>query len=433
MKYKNNISAKLLVAVAVLSLSGCTREIDTDVLATYPNLSEVFIDGFSSDLQYQAWGKVTNFDTDTDTKYSGPTSIRVEVPVPSDPMGNYAGGVFYSSTGRNLSEYDALTFYAKSSVPAKMEVGIGNYDTEDYLIGLQDVKLNANWNKVIIPIPNAAKLLSEKGLFYYSAGAVDGEGYTIWIDEVKFEYLGTLAHAHIEDVERPGFPGKVNIGTLTETINLPNGVNQTMQVSSKFFTFESSDPDVASVADNAITVHKSGEAVISLKEAGGQIKLHCYDFAPTPERNESEVLSLFSDSYRNKITANWNPRWQYSTAEYEDMDTGDNHIGYYSNLNFVGIVFNSVADCSAMTHLHLDVLSMDEIGTGSEFKVEIHESNSNNNIVYLATKATHPDFKAGQWLSLDIPLNDAGKQITQLVLGCDSNTKNILLDNIYFY
>ena len=108
-------------------------------------------------------------------------------------------------------------------------------------------------------------------------------------------------------------------------------------------------------------------------------------------------------------------------------------IGYYSNLNFVGIVFNSVADCSAMTHLHLDVLSMDEIGTGSEFKVEIHESNSNNNIVYLATKATHPDFKAGQWLSLDIPLNDAGKQITQLVLGCDSNTKNILLDNIYFY
>ena len=139
MKYKNNISAKLLVAVAVLSLSGCTREIDTDVLATYPNLSEVFIDGFSSDLQYQAWGKVTNFDTDTDTKYSGTTSIRVEVPVPSDPMGNYAGGVFYSSTGRNLSEYDALTFYAKSSVPAKMEVGIGNYDTEDYLVGLQEI------------------------------------------------------------------------------------------------------------------------------------------------------------------------------------------------------------------------------------------------------------------------------------------------------
>lgn len=109
--------------MAVLSLSGCTREIDTDVLATYPNLSEVFIDGFSSDLQYQAWGKVTNFDTDTDTKYSGTTSIRVEVPVPSDPMGNYAGGVFYSSTGRNLSEYDALTFYAKSSVPAKWKSG----------------------------------------------------------------------------------------------------------------------------------------------------------------------------------------------------------------------------------------------------------------------------------------------------------------------
>ena len=31
-------------------------------------------------------------------------------------------------------------------------------------------------------------------MFYYSEGPEDGNGYTFWIDEVKFENLGTVAH-----------------------------------------------------------------------------------------------------------------------------------------------------------------------------------------------------------------------------------------------
>lgn len=432
MSNKYNLSGKLLVAAAVFSLTGCTRDIDTDVLATYPVLSDVFNDEFASDLQYQAWGKVTNFSVDTDTKYDGTSSMKIEVPNPGDPMGSWAGGTFYSTTGRNLSDYDALTFYAKSSIPTKVEVGLGNYDKVEYLVEVQDVKLNTNWNKIIIPIPNPAKLLSEKGLFYYSAGAVDGEGYTIWFDEVRFERLGTLAHAKIEDIEIPGFQGRLNVGTLTEIINLPNGVNQKMLVSPNYFTFESSDASVASIANNVITIQKKGEAVISLKEAEGEIRVNCFDLAPVPQRNASEVLSLFSDSYTNKITANWNPRWEYSTAEYTEINTGDNHIAQYSGLNFVGIVFNAVADCSSKNYLHLDVLCMDEINANSELKIEIHDRNGNN-VVYLVRRDTHADFESKQWLSLDIPLNENGKQIAQIVLACSEDIPNILLDNIYFY
>ena len=31
-------------------------------------------------------------------------------------------------------------------------------------------------------------------MFYYSEGPEEGSGYTFWIDEVKFEKLGTIAH-----------------------------------------------------------------------------------------------------------------------------------------------------------------------------------------------------------------------------------------------
>ena len=347
-------------------------------------------------------------------------------------MGSWAGGTFYSATGRNLSGYDALTFYAKSSVATAIEVGIGNYDTTEYLVQVNDVQLNTNWSKIIIPIPNSAKLLSEKGLFYYSAGAVNDEGYTIWFDEVKFEKLGTLAHAKIEDIEVPGFPGKLTIGTLTETINLPNGINRKMRVSPNYFTFESSDVNVASVTnDGNITVHKTGEAVISLKEAEGEIKVHCYDFAPTPTRDESEVLSLFSDSYTNKISANWNPRWEWSTAEYTEIDTGDNHIARYSGLNFVGIVFNKTVDCSSKTHLHLDVLCMDEVSESTIITVSIYYGTTE--IKHPITLEKYPEFKSKQWLSLDLELEKENKLIPQLALACDDNTRNILLDNIYFY
>lgn len=103
-----------------------------------------------------------------------------------------------------------------------------------------------------------------------------------------------MAHAKIEDIEVPGFPGKLTIGTLTETINLPNGINRKMRVSPNYFTFESSDVNVASVTnDGNITVHKTGEAVISLKEAEGEIKGTLLRFrSNTHERRIGSVVSV---------------------------------------------------------------------------------------------------------------------------------------------
>lgn len=434
MNNRIHTALRLSMISAILMLTSCEREISTNELATYPNLSEVFFDTFAPDLQYQAWGKVTNFDIDTEVSYTGTSSMKIDVPEPSDPMGSWAGGTFYSQTGRNLSEYDAITFYAKASISTKMETGIGNFGDKQYIVGLTDVKVGTSWSKIVIPIPNPTKLIAEQGLFYYSAGAVDGKGYTLWIDDVKFEKLGTLAHAKIESVTVPAFPGVLNIGILTETVNLPNGQNQKMEVSANYFTFESSDNAIASVDNGVITVHKQGAVTITMKEAEGEIKVNSLELAPIPAHDASAVLSLYSDTYENGITANWNPRWEYSTAEYDEINSGINHVGRYSGLNFVGIVFDRTANCTNKNYLHMDIFCMDAVNFASELKIEIHATaGTDSQVTYLVKQETHPGFQGNKWLSIDIPLNEHGKQISQLVLACSADIPNLLIDNLYFY
>jgi len=426
-----------LICLSILSLTvaGCEREINTENLASFPENPDVFIDEFTSDLQYAAWGKVTSFDVDQKEVYSGTASMRIDVPDPNDPMGDYAGGNFYSTTGRNLSQYNALTFYAKSTVATEIEVGLG--DGGQYRLSLTGLNLNTSWNKYIIPIPNSAKLIAETSLFYYAAGAVDGKGYTIWFDEVRFENLGTLAHAKIEDMEVAGFPGNISIGNLTYTVNLPNATNQQVTASASYFTFESSNPEIASVADNVITVHGNGEATITLKEAEGTIKVNGVNLAPTPEIASEKVISLFSDIYDNATTANWNPRWEYSTTEYAEINANGNKIAHYTNLNFVGIVFDSSINCSQMNTLHLDVMTLNEILPDSEFKIEVHNmpaGEASSSISYSLTPSTHEDLQKGVWTSVDIPLTSLNKKedIAQLVLS-SVNMPDVYIDNIFFY
>lgn len=428
---------RLCIPFALVVLFGCTRDIDTAELASYPASADVFIDKFSSDLNFSAWGKVTNLDVDFDTKYSGTASLRVSVPEPDDPMGNWAGGNFYSTVGRDLSSYDALTFYVKSSLPAVITVGLGDSDESKYRITLDEVKVNSNWRKVIIPIPNPSKLVSETGLFYYSAGAVDGNGFTIWFDDVKFEKLGTLAHARIEYMDFAGFPGELEIGTLTETVNLPDGTNQKMQVSPHYFTYVSSDVSVASVSGGMISVYKKGSAMISVKEAEGEFRVTGVDFAPEPQFDEKDVISLFSDKYVSRITANWNPRWEYSTAEFNEISTGGNKVAHYTNLNFVGIVFDSQVDCRDKNFLHLDVMTLENIGADSELKIEVHnmpQGSPSSVVSYTVKQSSHDNLLAGEWLSLDIPLDGLASRenIAQIVLS-SLNLSDIYVDNVFFY
>ena len=168
-----------------------------------------------------------------------------------------------------------------------------------------------------------------------------------------------------------------------------------MRVSPNYFTFESSDVNVASVTnDGNITVHKNRRSRYLVKRRlKAKIKGTLLRFrSNTHERRNrkcclcSVILILIRFLQTGILDGEW------STAEYTEIDTGDNHIARYSGLNFVGIVFNKTADCSSKTHLHLDVLCMDEVSESTIITVSIYYGTTE--IKYPITLEKYPDFKS---------------------------------------
>jgi len=125
------------------------RDLSDDAeFATFSPAAEVFIDGFSGGLSYDPFGdsKLDAFSVDDEVKYSGTASMRFDVPSFGDPTGPYAGATFRDAVGRDLTDYDALTFWVKASQAATLnEVGFGNdFEELKYLVSLNSRPLYAS-------------------------------------------------------------------------------------------------------------------------------------------------------------------------------------------------------------------------------------------------------------------------------------------------
>lgn len=462
---KEKISALLLLAIlSMITMAGCKRDLGDLEPATFPTTAEVFIDGFSAGLNYGAFGgsKVTAFDVDTDVKYKGTASMKFAVPDAGDPKGAYAGGSYFTSVGRDLSGYDALTFWARASKSATIDVvGFGNdFGESKFQTTLKGVKVNTNWQKYIIPIPDPSKLTQERGMFFYSEGPENDLGYTFWIDDLKFEKLGTLAHPkpailngqdQVFSVETGQL---LNIGGLNVSFNLPTGVDQSVEAAPAYFTFSSSNPSVATVSSLGVaSVADEGKAVITAKlgalDAAGSMTLNSSGKsvgpatpAPAPTAKADSVISLFSNAYNNVKVDTWNTRWQFSTAEDFDVKVAGDDVKRYRALNFVGIEFTSqTINASAMTHFHLDIWTPDPTDLPKAFKVLLVDFGANGTFGGSDDSShelsfTSPTLASKQWVSLDIPLsNFTGltnrAHLAQLVLSGD--LPNVYVDNVYFY
>jgi len=191
-----------LLGLAFVLVLACDRDLpDEFVPSEYSNTPEIFTDtpvGMGSNFYFPYGGsKATAWSVDENESYQGSASMRFDVPNANDPEGNYAGAIFrVDGAGRNLTDYDALTFWARATQGVTIgEFGFGeDFMGNTYLTTLRDVTLSTAWQKIIIPIPDAEKLVNERGMFRYAAGTSDtgGAAYTFWIDELKFERLGTI-------------------------------------------------------------------------------------------------------------------------------------------------------------------------------------------------------------------------------------------------
>lgn len=449
--------------ISALFFTSCERDPNVLEPADYPVDPEVFIDGFSSGLNYAAFGgsKVTAFDVVNDIKYKGTSSMRIEVPDFEDPQGAYAGGAYFTNVGRNLSGYDALTFWAKASQPANIDIiGIGNdLGQSKNLATISGLAVNTNWKKYIIPIPDPGRWTAERGMFFYSEGPENNKGYTIWFDEVQFEKLGTIAYPRPfilngQDQNTVAIIGQtLTIGDIYVLFNMPDGTDQRVDVSPSYFTYSSSNDSVATVNENGkITIVGLGIAKVTAKlgsiDATGSITINVEEspgVAPVPTVPAENVISLFSNAYTNVPVDTWATGWLYSTAVLQEIQIEGDDVKLYTNLNFNGIEFASqTIDATQMTHFHMDIWTPNSTTPPAAFKVLLVDFGANgvfgggddvsHEVTFTAN--TTPGLETREWVQLDVPLSaftglTTRAHLAQLVISGDLPT--VYVDNVYFY
>ncbi len=480
---KNNIKTLkylwLVLPVLVLAVS-CERDLPSDAPeATFPNNAEVFIDNpvgltdefFESFDPAEGYNTDDTFDVVDDVAYEGSSSIRIDVPSPDNPNGFLAGGIFRDrGNGRDLTGYDALTFWAKASTTATLaSVGFGaDFDEDKFTVVATGIQLTTNWKKYIIPIPDASKLVQERGLFSYIAAPFDvlGDGpngneigWTFWLDEIRFENLGTIGQERPQifngqDLTQGVFVGSdIPITGLGYTVNLPSGLNQTVTPSANYFSFVSSDPSVATVSESGVvSVVGNGTATINatvgsfLAEGSLEITAEgAFVNADDPTLPASDVLSVYSDTYTNLSGLNVGAFNNGDINITTQLFDGNEHI-VYENLQFVGVGWDNTVDISAFTHVHVDVQL---VTPGSTFVVELLDYGPDD-IDNGFGDGSAGGFNAtgqlmeGQWVGLDIPISNftlgtggGGSGLTTFgnignVIFV-SNSGSVLIDNVYFY
>lgn len=460
-KMKNIFKNKIIQSALGLSLLlvlGCQRDLNELEQAEFSKNPEVFIDDFSGGLNYAAFGGSAPkaFQVDTQVKYAGTKSMRFEVPDFGSPEGAYAGGSFFTSVGRDLSDYNALTFWVKATQSANIDIiGFGNDLGENkYQVSISALSVNTNWKKVYIPIPDASKLTAEKGMLFYSEGPENNKGYTFWIDEVKFEKVpgiaqGTAGILNGETKTVTSFVGvNQNIDGLISTFSLPNGINQVVNLTPYYFNFSSSNASVATVNNlgNVSTV-SGGSAVITAtlggKPASGSLTINSqgnFLAAPTPTHPADKVISLFSDAYTNVPVNYFNGYWGGSQTQSADFTVNGNNVLNYFNFGYFGIS-TPLTDVSTTSHLQMDMFVPSGTANNKSIRIRVRDFGANGvddgGVVDDTDKSVtfgNANLTSNAWNKLIIPMNIGNKSKIGLIIFDQGVSMNsFYIDNIYFY
>ncbi len=441
-----------LAALAVFGATGCAKH--EGIVAPTIKDPVVYSDGFGSNVDFQAFlgSKLDAISIDSTTKFIGTTSLKVTVPAPGDASGGYAGGAFVVNRPRDLSTFNALTFYAKASRPISFDVaGLGNDNTgtSKFEARRNAIALTTSWQRFVIPIPLASRLGAEKGMFYFAEGPESGAGSTVWFDEVQFEYLTGITNPRpsIQSASlAPGVGEYVDVPGTQVTFDV-DGADVLVGTMPGYFTFLSSVDSVATGGEGSVHVIGLGTTTITAKlgeiPATGSITLTPQPApltaAPTPTLPSADVISLYSNAYTNRTVDTWSTSWDI--ADVADVTVGGNATKKYTNLIYAGIEFtSSTVDASAMTHFHVDLWAP----SGNVFRVKLVDFGANGSYgggddrehELEFTTSSVPAMQFGTWASLDIPfasftnLTTRG-HLAQLILSGDVGT--VYVDNVYFH
>lgn len=445
----------LIIILPIIGIVGCG---DEDIIgpAPFPTDHVVFQDEFGNAVTFEAF-LGSKLDAVQLGSADGSPVLVVTVPDSGDASGSYAGGAFTTSIARDLSSYNALTFYAKASREVILNVaGLGNDNTGNsiYTAEANNLPLTTSWKKFTIPIPLSEKLIAERGLFYFAEGPENGVGCTIWFDNVIFENLNTITEIS------PVITTQTIDTEVGKTLNLGNGlvtsdvdgISIIVSAMPAYFTYTSTNSAIVSVGiDDIITAAGVGTADLTAKlgniSASGTITVNVSGSlavpttpAPAPTVDPSDVVSLYSDSYTDVNINLWSTDWDIT--QLEDITIGADNVKKYYELTYAGIEFNDpTIDISTMTRFHIDIWTPNATDAPATFKIKLVDFGANN--VFGGGDDSeheltfdHTMLSSESWVSLDVPLatfaNLTGKgHLAQMIISGTLTT--VYIDNIYFY
>ncbi len=441
-------TAVLALTAIAFALTGCAKH--EGVIAPTIKDPVVFDDDFGAAVDYKAFAgsKFDAVQKDTSVKYDGTTSLKITVPAPTDPSGSYAGGTFATTHKRDLTVYNAITFWAKADHPIVLkEIGLGidaSWQTT-YQASVGGLAVGTTWAKYVVPIPLAARLRDEGGLFYLSQGDT---AVTLWMDDIQYENLLTITNP------RPQIPTATLHPDVGSTVDIP-GTQVTFAVGGKdervtckpgYFTFFSSADTVATGGEGVVQVVGVGTANITAKlgtvDATGVLTLETNpaptNAPPRPTLPAADVISLLTMVYPNVPVDTWSTTWD--GASVSDVTIGGDQMKKYQVGTYAAAEFTThTIDATAMTAFHIDAW----IPGGNIFKVKLVDfgadgvfGGGDDKEQELYFFVGTPPMLARQWVSLDLPLSSFTNLTTrghlaQLILSGDYGT--VYVDNVYFH
>jgi hypothetical protein len=471
-------------ATVTASLSGKAAQA-TVTVTSLTQAGVVFADDYSAGVAFVAFVGSTNaLSVDAGEHHTGTAALRIAV-----PAAGWTGGALVSASAQDLSWANALTFWARASKAATLNVtGIGNDASGGTTLSAESahVPLTTDWVKHAIPLPAPSRATASNALFHLAEGSEEG-AYTIWIDDIQYENLSGAALAAPTAAAvgwptitvGPGEASQMDPGSNTVTYALPalpDGGKLT-KVGFRWFTLASSDETKATAnADGLVTGIAAGTASITARigtldapgaasvtvSAGGV--LAPTEVAAAPTADPAEVISLSSSTYagtagdRSASVDTWFTPWSGAGGSLTDpyLIPGTGHaVKKYVLKNYAGVEFigapagaNEIDIATpGMTHLHMDVWSPD----GSHLVLKLIDAGPDA----LVGEPPGPDDSAkitlggitlpgqSRWVPLDIAIagmgvqNGAwtGKNVAQMVIALDTPIPGgtLFVDNVYFY
>jgi len=145
--------------------------------------------------------------------------------------------------------------------------------------------------------------------------------------------------------------------------------------------------------------------------------------APAPVLPESEVISIYSDSYMDVAGTDFNPNWGQATVVTE-ITVQDDHILKYENLNYQGVALGSAVNAADMSFLHIDYWTANSTAL-SGFLISTGPMESPHAF----------ELTTEEWVGVDIPLSEFSDvvDIMDIIQMKFEGNGTVYLDNIYFH